>query len=73
MTLVPDETPRDISIHAPLARCDVAIKHDSAVFVISIHAPLARCDVGSAAAGIAKSISIHAPLARCDHQANLFE
>ena len=34
-----------ISIHAPLAGCDSAIKKMAADAMISIHAPLAGCDL----------------------------
>ena len=59
---------RDISIHAPLAGCDV---HLSALirsaYWISIHAPLAGCDYDQQHKTHRKyNISIHAPLAGCD-------
>ena len=34
-----------ISIHAPLAGCDILARRSFSTFVISIHAPLAGCDV----------------------------
>ena len=57
-----------ISIHAPLAGCDLRLTADGhAGFAISIHAPLAGCDdVIDAATGEVVCISIHAPLAGCD-------
>ena len=36
-----------ISIHAPLAGCDLACSHLLNIDPISIHAPLAGCDVGA--------------------------
>ena len=57
-----------ISIHAPLAGCDLLPARQDQEATISIHAPLAGCDQrGKGGAGIALVISIHAPLAGCDH------
>ena len=36
-----------ISIHAPLARCDITFQPFGPASIISIHAPLARCDIES--------------------------
>ena len=56
-----------ISIHAPLAGCDVAVGQPPVVGIaISIHAPLAGCDVRKRRTSGGKIISIHAPLAGCD-------
>ena len=40
----PANSPRKISIHAPLAGCDVAEPLLVGSALISIHAPLAGCD-----------------------------
>ena len=60
--------PEHISIHAPLAGCDVRLRQDAGgAGEISIHAPLAGCDDREpAAAHRGTVISIHAPLAGCD-------
>ncbi len=42
-----------VSIHAPLARCDLALPPQYISHIVSIHAPLARCDVGLGAAASA--------------------
>ncbi len=57
-----------ISIHAPLAGCDIAAKYPQLdLQQISIHAPLAGCDWrGADPRGRRHAISIHAPLAGCD-------
>ena len=55
-----------ISIHAPLAGCDVDGRADRREPDISIHAPLAGCDQFRIPAGVLCQISIHAPLAGCD-------
>ena len=58
-----------ISIHAPLAGCDMAYRGAESLFCpISIHAPLAGCDAGWYVAHDVHlvRISIHAPLAGCD-------
>ena len=56
-----------ISIHAPLAGCDVD-HHELhvRVFRISIHAPLVGCDFFRFQLITNSVISIHAPLAGCD-------
>ena len=59
----------DISIHAPLARCDLSCAFACLDQVISIHAPLARCDLITRRQNVSIAISIHAPLARCDLEA----
>ena len=56
----------NISIHAPLARCDYIRVIIIQLNLISIHAPLARCDLIVPPARGRLHISIHAPLARCD-------
>ena len=43
----------DISIHAPLAGCDVRLERPPPLLVISIHAPLAGCDRDRAVAAVA--------------------
>ena len=55
-----------ISIHAPLAGCDLPASPHAADDDISIHAPLAGCDVMAIAPWRLSKISIHAPLAGCD-------
>ena len=55
-----------ISIHAPLARCDITADCIASNISISIHAPLARCDKKPSSSARIQIISIHAPLARCD-------
>ena len=55
-----------ISIHAPLAGCDVRVGHFLGGDAISIHAPLAGCDLIKAGYRVQMRISIHAPLAGCD-------
>ena len=57
-----------ISIHAPLAGCDVSDPERAKYYSwISIHAPLAGCDrTGYAGRAGVHGISIHAPLAGCD-------
>ena len=61
---------RSISIHAPHARSDRAVKTMAAIiFGISIHAPHARSDGRGAGKGFEPKISIHAPHARSDPQA----
>ena len=56
-----------ISIHAPLAGCDVLRNVlCNAADDISIHAPLAGCDNTSLQGSQSEGISIHAPLAGCD-------
>ena len=55
-----------ISIHAPLAGCDIRITVHDRWVLISIHAPLAGCDVVAVIGVITLRISIHAPLAGCD-------
>ena len=63
---------RDISIHAPLAGCDVDFAEDvRKAAEISIHAPLAGCDAVVACIITDTGISIHAPLAGCDAAADL--
>ena len=61
-------TNTDISIHAPLAGCDVTQEETFTLPEnISIHAPLAGCDCnGTRDARSPCGISIHAPLAGCD-------
>ena len=56
-----------ISIHAPLAGCDMYSSVHETEINISIHAPLAGCDAlrYRSAPGF-PPISIHAPLAGCD-------
>ena len=56
----------NVSIHAPLARCDAPENFLSWNYSVSIHAPLARCDVWIVQGGQGAGVSIHAPLARCD-------
>ena len=56
----------DVSIHAPLARCDIRHPVFLDPLVVSIHAPLARCDLSDISACLVSHVSIHAPLARCD-------
>ena len=59
-----------ISIHAPLAGCDViALAQKEQAKAISIHAPLAGCDRMTDAGCSKVTISIHAPLAGCDRKA----
>ena len=55
-----------ISIHAPLAGCDIMRGIIQVRLLISIHAPLAGCDFDRVAAKHLILISIHAPLAGCD-------
>ena len=55
-----------ISIHAPLAGCDLTGQKEKAPTLISIHAPLAGCDRCIRRPSAAGGISIHAPLAGCD-------
>ena len=56
-----------ISIHAPLAGCDVLLREPLwQHYHISIHAPLAGCDWTTLKLAIKALISIHAPLAGCD-------
>ena len=55
-----------ISIHAPLAGCDVVAFLLSSHRSISIHAPLAGCDAFQIVSVQNFAISIHAPLAGCD-------
>ena len=56
-----------ISIHAPLAGCDVLRNAGHNAINISIHAPLAGCDRTYKLEGrMENCISIHAPLAGCD-------
>ena len=55
-----------ISIHAPLAGCDLTQIKNQLLRAISIHAPLAGCDFFLAANCASREISIHAPLAGCD-------
>ena len=57
---------RWISIHAPLAGCDLRKLETKSNFIISIHAPLAGCDFRRACKNDWWCISIHAPLAGCD-------
>ena len=57
---------RKISIHAPLAGCDVPPYITVRIPAISIHAPLAGCDIRTTECDIPMQISIHAPLAGCD-------
>ena len=49
-----------ISIHAPLAGCDIRVPKPLPVFPISIHAPLAGRDTAEKAQLLCKPISIHA-------------
>ena len=56
----------DISIHAPLAGCDIAKLTQTQYIDISIHAPLAGCDAAKSGWRHLTEISIHAPLAGCD-------
>ena len=56
----------NISIHAPLAGCDLKAEKADAELAISIHAPLAGCDSKIRFFASAEWISIHAPLAGCD-------
>ena len=59
--------PPYISIHAPLAGCDLPqTSTPTAQGAISIHAPLAGSDRVGQHAGVGVGISIHAPLAGCD-------
>ncbi len=59
--------PVHISIHAPLAGCDLRSDLIYSQRAISIHAPLAGCDSQSERIRhMASHISIHAPLAGCD-------
>ena len=59
-----------ISIHAPLAGCDLDLANPAAPAQISIHAPLAGCDLlGTVDLSTVEVISIHAPLAGCDRRA----
>ena len=55
-----------ISIHAPLAGCDVPAGYALSAPSISIHAPLAGCDSIDVSLVAPYAISIHAPLAGCD-------
>ena len=56
-----------ISIHAPLAGCDLAFSPPPPMASqISIHAPLAGCDLSRWPRVRVLRISIHAPLAGCD-------
>ena len=55
-----------ISIHAPLAGCDLEDHPAVRGLPISIHAPLAGCDIVKKETRNEKTISIHAPLAGCD-------
>ncbi len=59
-----------ISIHAPLAGCDVLQAEEGFAVLreISIHAPLAGCDKNCGTCRYHHHISIHAPLAGCDNQ-----
>ena len=59
---------KNISTHAPLARCDTAFNFDAFIPTISTHAPLARCDLSRMPLIGWLAISTHAPLARCDPQ-----
>ena len=58
-----------ISIHAPLAGCDVVDGIAGKATQISIHAPLAGCDNETVLTRAQADISIHAPLAGCDSSA----
>ena len=55
-----------ISIHAPLAGCDLGVWLTEHMKKISIHAPLAGCDDDLESKLTDVKISIHAPLAGCD-------
>ncbi len=55
-----------VSIHAPLARCDIRLFNNPYALNVSIHAPLARCDLVYWWRYSPFYVSIHAPLARCD-------
>ena len=55
-----------ISIHAPLAGCDLVVRVCAHAQHISIHAPLAGCDAAGQTVKPLFAISIHAPLAGCD-------
>ena len=56
-----------ISIHAPLAGCDLSsLLLSCGPLLISIHAPLAGCDIVAFECFQVVPISIHAPLAGCD-------
>ena len=58
-----------ISIHAPLAGCDLGLGGLVRHGFISIHAPLAGCDYTRCTPRCCyRRISIHAPLAGCDQQ-----
>ena len=57
---------RQISIHAPLAGCDLRPSGPLQFADISIHAPLAGCDKFTLVVAGTTVISIHAPLAGCD-------
>ena len=58
---------KHISIHAPLAGCDVKQPIIDILIAISIHAPLAGCDFPDLYPVFEPlEISIHAPLAGCD-------
>ena len=57
---------KKISIHAPLAGCDIGCIAAFATDNISIHAPLAGCDLNLYKSFGLVYISIHAPLAGCD-------
>ena len=57
---------KEISIHAPLAGCDLGKAGHIKITVISIHAPLAGCDQARCIQPARSCISIHAPLAGCD-------
>ena len=61
-----------ISIHAPLAGCDLHQSRYSCARSISIHAPLAGCDRRSGRDRVLPLISIHAPLAGCDRDMEKF-
>ena len=58
--------PAVVSIHAPLAGCDLRSARRSRCQGVSIHAPLAGCDDCDAMLREILSVSIHAPLAGCD-------
>ena len=58
---------KGISIHAPLAGCDLIKIRYFELFEISIHAPLAGCDYLWNRIFDLRKISIHAPLAGCDN------
>ena len=55
-----------VSIHAPLAGCDLRARTLSAPLCVSIHAPLAGCDADERNLFRIVLVSIHAPLAGCD-------